>query len=143
MGRRPNHTSHVLQGLHEKHTSRLRPILYANAPKTTLQLLDRIQNHALRLTIGAALHSETDIVPLFIRRIKLTEQYVFRAIATSQINILQQFLNIQNTWRFIKTPPLLSEIYKELSHYTNVAFKTNRYGFFQLPYFEIFYQWPR
>jgi len=52
--------------------------LYANAPETTLLLLEWVQNHAIRLALGAtkitpilALQAESKIPPLSFKRTKL------------------------------------------------------------------------
>ena len=62
-------------------------VLYANAPESTLALLDRVQNQGLRLALRAikttpipSLQYESKIPSLLLRRIRLAEQYVFKAI---------------------------------------------------------------
>ena len=81
-------------------------ILFANAPETSLMLLERIQNHSIRSALSAikttsvpAFQYESKIPHLRIRRIQLT-----RTLSNSDTDILH-YLTIYNTWRFCRTTP--------------------------------------
>ena len=76
-------------------------ILYGNAPKSSLLLLERIQNYGIGLSLGAtkstpipALQYEWKIPPLFIRRTLPTKQYVLKALANHNTSTLQPYLVI-------------------------------------------------
>jgi len=123
--------------------------LFANAADTHLVLLERVQNHAIRMAIGAtkttpipALQCEANVPPLTIRRFKLTYQYVVRKISKHNISILIKYSKIYHTWRFKKKMPFISQIAKELLNLKTILTTVDRYEHKTLPYFEIFYQWP-
>jgi len=123
-------------------------ILFANAPETSLMLLERIQNHSIRLALGAikttpvpALQYESKISPLRIRRIQLTQQYVLRTLSNSDTDMLNQYLTIYNTWRFSRISLLISQIYNSISGFHKHLIKTDKYPYKTLPYLEIVFEW--
>ena len=66
-------------------------VVYGSARRSYLQMLDPIQNHALRLCLGAFRTSPssslcvlTNELPLYLRRKKLSMQYCLRLSSTSQ-----------------------------------------------------------
>jgi len=78
--------------------------LYDNAPESTLLLLERIQNHAIRLALGAtkttpilSLQSESKIPPLSFRRTKVAQQHTLRAVYISDITTLNKFHTVYNS----------------------------------------------
>jgi len=124
-------------------------ILYANAPDSTLVLLDRIQNQSLRFAFGTskttpipALEYETKIPPVFLRRIHLVVQYVLKkpSTSTSTDATPYQFLKIHNTWKYTKLMSLLSRIIRELCSLKSSVYNKDRYAYMNLTYLEMFYE---
>ena len=74
-------------------------ILYVNDPESTLTVLYRIQNQSLRFALGATKSTPIPApeyeskVPhqLFLRRIRLAEQLIFRILSNSTSSDLLQF----------------------------------------------------
>jgi len=122
-------------------------ILFANAPKSTLTLLDRIQNHSIRLAIGAtkttlipALEFQTKTPLLHLRRMQLIQQHVLRSLSNTDTSTLDHYLTIHDTWRFRRATPLISQVTKYLKG-TFHLIQIDKYPYKALPYMEIFYDW--
>jgi len=113
-------------------------ILYANDPESTLALLDRAQNQGLTLSMGATkttpipvLQYESNISPLFLRRIQSTQKR--SPILPTQICFItfQFFIHGDSRNLF----PLYTESSKSITLW--IAAYTNR-----LKSLEIFHEWP-
>jgi len=123
--------------------------LYANAAETTLLLLERVQNHAISLALGATkttpilvLQAESKIPLLSFGRTKLAHQHTLKPTSCSNTATLKKFLTVHKTWRFIRKYPLLFVISRDLYETNKFIFKTDRYEYKNLPYLEIHHHWP-
>ena len=65
-------------------------ILFIDAADSTLSLIDRVQNHDRRLTLGAlkttpilTVQYEANISPLFLRKVKLIQHSFYEKFSTS------------------------------------------------------------
>ncbi|XP_017776638.1 PREDICTED: RNA-directed DNA polymerase from mobile element jockey-like, partial [Nicrophorus vespilloides] len=80
--------------------------IYSFCPGTSLAALDRIQNQALRICLGAlkstpinVLHSEMGIPPLRLRRMRLTAQYVIKCRAMGPTCVLPAIRQAADAFR--------------------------------------------
>lgn len=124
--------------------------IFGNASSSNLICLDRVQNQSLRLIVGArkstpiqALQAETAIPPLHIRRLYLAHRYVYAKSSRSDSLILPQFFSLVRTWRLApRKLPLISRIASLSTETCSALLKTNKYRYYNLPYFEIFHSHP-
>ncbi len=74
-------------------------IVYNSSRNSYLRMLDPIQTQALRLCLGAfrtspveSLHAEMGVLPLRLRRMKLSFQYYLKAISNKSLPVTQVFI---------------------------------------------------
>jgi len=86
-------------------------VVYGSARKSYLQMLDPVQNHALRLCLGAfrtssvtSLHVEANEMPLDLRRRKLAAQYCLKVSADVSNPALDCIFNKRFTTFFHRYP---------------------------------------
>ena len=102
-------------------------VIYGSARKSYLQILEPIQNQALRLCLGAfrtspvtSLHVEANEMPLDLRRRKLASEYCLRVSSTVNNPARSCIFSKQFTKIFDKHPnqirPLSFRVSNDLSH---------------------------
>src|ERR1700761_6678583 len=86
-------------------------MIYGSARKSYIQMLDPIQNQALRICLGAfrtspveSLQAEANEPPLFLRRQKLAVQFALQLCSNKTIPTFKHTFNTQFTQKFINKP---------------------------------------
>ena len=103
-------------------------VVYGSAKKSYIQMLDPIQNQALRISLGAfrtspteSLQSEANEPPLQLRRQKLSIQFALKLFSTKDNPAFQPTFNPRYTQQFISkpnaTPPFGIRLQKYIQNY--------------------------